>query len=956
MNLQLRFRKLPSFVFFLALAYQLPSAASELEPDATLEGFPFTSAASVAISADGLDVYAAGQRTTGSSSAGLAWLRRDPVSGHLAFRRNYLSSGADPRVIGVALGPEQNALHVLTPRRLLLFQRGGDGALLAAGETALPTSFVTERVAVSPLGSRLVVTGRTLSPPELLIYDRSPSGIATLRQTLTGVPTGEIAFLNEDLFVSGRALLRRGGAGWTWTTIGALDGISPGAILTSPDRGLVYVRTTVGEFPQLQRVLIALEPSGGQLVEVGRSDLRSNWEWDQTALSVNPESGDLYIASYETNGGHLSWIDRYSATGGGRTFTFEERLDDPWHEYYSRGAKDSLAPSPDGRHLYANFYGEPMALLEIGTGGALEHVPDAAGLHSHFEQPFKVLSIAPREAYLLTPSAVLQARWDGDELELASSLTLRDWSRLVSRPGVRDLALTPGGGGGVLASNGDLVMVERDRSSGALRLLPDTRVDVGFLVERLAISPDGRYVYAVGAGIKVYYLRRDVPKLVFVQALPNGGSDLRISPSGIDAVLLSGLTYFRRSVETGELTPEPFRYVGPSLADVREAIFSRGGKLLHLFRNAGDVHGSRIEVLYRQADGRWTSVDVEPAALAPFGHQALDSFGDGLYRLDEDGLSLAHWTDWYFFPHLEPVAELGNAELGGVGAFVDPELYYPGERQITPLALLPGDNELVVASRRSGNLRLFRRGCGKLAGGPCLADQRFRVEIGWRDEYGDTWPALAVPQGSDNAQIFAFFDVYNWEIIVKVLDGCGINDRFWVYAAASTDVGFDIRVTDTFTGERKVYTSAAGSPAPAITDGAAFATCGAASPGWTVEAPPRPPLFAGPMLLLDNRFEAKVSWTTPAGQQGAATALQQGSGWERSGLFYFFSPDNWEMQVKVLNGCGLNNHYWVLGAATTDVGYELEVFDPVSGLTRNYENIAGRASPAIIDLEAFPCN
>jgi hypothetical protein len=34
----------------------------------------------------------------------------------------------------------------------------------------------------------------------------------------------------------------------------------------------------------------------------------------------------------------------------------------------------------------------------------------------------------------------------------------------------------------------------------------------------------------------------------------------------------------------------------------------------------------------------------------------------------------------------------------------------------------------------------------------------------------------------------------------------------------------------------------------------------------------------------------------------------------------------------------------------------LEVFDPVSGLTRSYDNIAGRASPAIIDLEAFPCN
>ncbi len=73
-----------------------------------------------------------------------------------------------------------------------------------------------------------------------------------------------------------------------------------------------------------------------------------------------------------------------------------------------------------------------------------------------------------------------------------------------------------------------------------------------------------------------------------------------------------------------------------------------------------------------------------------------------------------------------------------------------------------------------------------------------------------------------------------------------------------------------------------------------------------------------------------------------------------SGLFYFFSEDNWEMLVKVLDGCAINGHYWVLAAATTDVGYTLEVRDlQAGGEPRTYTNPVGQASPAILDLGAF---
>jgi hypothetical protein len=65
----------------------------------------------------------------------------------------------------------------------------------------------------------------------------------------------------------------------------------------------------------------------------------------------------------------------------------------------------------------------------------------------------------------------------------------------------------------------------------------------------------------------------------------------------------------------------------------------------------------------------------------------------------------------------------------------------------------------------------------------------------------------------------------NIEMITKVLDACGLNQRYWLFAAATTDVEYTITVTDSKTNTTKTYFHAVGSPAPAITDTGAFATC-----------------------------------------------------------------------------------------------------------------------------------
>jgi len=70
-----------------------------------------------------------------------------------------------------------------------------------------------------------------------------------------------------------------------------------------------------------------------------------------------------------------------------------------------------------------------------------------------------------------------------------------------------------------------------------------------------------------------------------------------------------------------------------------------------------------------------------------------------------------------------------------------------------------------------------------------------------------------------------FFDAANVEIDVKLLNGCGLNQRYWVFAAGTTDVGVTLTVTDTLRGTANTYTHARGTPFPPVLDTGAFATC-----------------------------------------------------------------------------------------------------------------------------------
>ncbi len=101
----------------------------------------------------------------------------------------------------------------------------------------------------------------------------------------------------------------------------------------------------------------------------------------------------------------------------------------------------------------------------------------------------------------------------------------------------------------------------------------------------------------------------------------------------------------------------------------------------------------------------------------------------------------------------------------------------------------------------------------------CLGD-RFGIEI----VNAEGSPASAITSDETGGR-FYFFGNHDVNILVSVLNGCSLNNGFWVFAAATTDVEFDLTVTDTMTGATKSYSNQLGAGPGPVLDTEAFATC-----------------------------------------------------------------------------------------------------------------------------------
>jgi ELWxxDGT repeat protein len=241
----------------------------------------------------------------------------------------------------------------------------------------------------------------------------------------------------------------------------------------------------------------------------------------------------------------------------------------------------------------------------------------------------------------------------------------------------------------------------------------------------------------------------------------------------------------------------------------------------------------------------------------------------------------------------------------------------------------------------------------------CLAGGRFRVEAVWRDFDDRTGAGRAVGLTADTGY-FWFFDDDNVEVVVKVLDGAGVNGHHWVFYGALSSVEYSITVTDTVTGVSRRYFNPAGRLG-SVGDTEAFGPRGAFSRLTAGQEAPPPAVTAGSakagpcvesatrLCLNGGRFAVEASWKDFSGNTGTAKAVRLTGD---TGYFWFFDDDNVELVLKVLDGRPVNGKYWVFYGALSNVEYTITVTDTQTGKTKTYRNPSGKLA-SVADTGAF---
>ena len=247
--------------------------------------------------------------------------------------------------------------------------------------------------------------------------------------------------------------------------------------------------------------------------------------------------------------------------------------------------------------------------------------------------------------------------------------------------------------------------------------------------------------------------------------------------------------------------------------------------------------------------------------------------------------------------------------------------------------------------------------CTSDAGALCLLEGRFRLRAFWRDQRNDREGRGNAVSGAPRSGYFWFFDESNLELVVKTLDGTAANGHFWAFYGALSDVEYWIQVVDRQTGTVKVYHNPPGENCgagdvqafPAADSGAAGAE------GERLAASHLPGTTGGTCgddqaLCLLDRFRVTVEWRNQrSGATGVGTAVPAT---DRTGLFWFFRPDNIELVLKMLDGRANNGRFWFFFGALSDIEYHITVSDTVTGTSRVYSNPPGEICGQA-DIQAF---
>ncbi len=106
----------------------------------------------------------------------------------------------------------------------------------------------------------------------------------------------------------------------------------------------------------------------------------------------------------------------------------------------------------------------------------------------------------------------------------------------------------------------------------------------------------------------------------------------------------------------------------------------------------------------------------------------------------------------------------------------------------------------------------------------CLLGGRFEVTARFSAPDGEAGSAHMVKLTDDSGYMW-FFSSTNVEAVMKVLNGCGLNSKYWFFAGGLTNVDVVITVTDSQTGDITQYHNTQGTAFQPIQDTSALPVC-----------------------------------------------------------------------------------------------------------------------------------
>ncbi len=190
-----------------------------------------------------------------------------------------------------------------------------------------------------------------------------------------------------------------------------------------------------------------------------------------------------------------------------------------------------------------------------------------------------------------------------------------------------------------------------------------------------------------------------------------------------------------------------------------------------------------------------------------------------------------------------------------------------------------------------------------------------------------------------------FGDSTNFELMVKILD---FNGSVKVFYGQLTNLRFYMYVKDTVTGIIKAYTNTSGDCGSI--DQTAFGTTSVGTiesnsvVGTTAfNCTPN----ANTLCLQNGRIKVTGTWRNQYNNSTGASGVRAYS--PATGGMYYSDANNLELVVKALD---FGTHFLIMYGAMSDLEYNINVTDQVTGVSKMYTNPAGKYCGGI-DSQTF---